>query len=29
MIAVRDAAVDEYYQSLGREAKETWIIFFD
>ncbi|HNQ66153.1 MAG TPA: PEP/pyruvate-binding domain-containing protein [Smithella sp.] len=29
MIAVRDAAVDEYYQSLGREAKETWILTFD
>jgi len=29
MIATRDTAVSEYYQSLGREAKDAWILTFD
>lgn len=29
LIAIRDAAADEYFQSLGREAKDAWILTFD
>ncbi|HON58097.1 MAG TPA: PEP/pyruvate-binding domain-containing protein [Smithella sp.] len=29
LIAVRDAAAAEYFQSLGREAQDAWILTFD
>ena len=29
MIATRDTAVSEYYQSLGRTTKDSWILTFD